>query len=122
MASRYTEQAATVSEAETGNGSSSGCGALDVEASATSPLLHASGRSPLATLTGVQILATGAYVPETVIRNEDLAELGYDKEWILQRTGIRERRRAAPDQASVTPRSAPRLEDTASGSRGQLAR
>lgn len=100
MASRYTEQAATVSEAETGNGSSSSCGALDVEASATSPLLQASGRSPLATLTGVQILATGAYVPEMVIRNEDLAELGYDKEWILQRTGIRERRRAAPDQAT----------------------
>jgi 3-oxoacyl-[acyl-carrier-protein] synthase-3 len=46
------------------------------------------------TLTGVQMLSTGAYAPPNVVRNEDLAELGYDEEWIIQRTGIRERRRA----------------------------
>jgi 3-oxoacyl-[acyl-carrier-protein] synthase-3 len=99
MASRYTDQTQMV-PSEADGGASSNCGALEVNASATSPLLHASGRSPLATLTGIQILSTGAYVPATVVRNEDLAELGYDKEWILQRTGIRERRRAAPDEAT----------------------
>ena len=51
-------------------------------------------------LTGVQILAVGAADPPLVVRNEDLAELGYDADWILQRTGIRERRRAAPEQAT----------------------
>ena len=48
--------------------------------------------SPLRSLTGVQILSTGSYVPDQVIRNEDLARLGFDADWILQRTGIRERR------------------------------
>ena len=57
-------------------------------------------RSRLARLTGVQILATGGYVPPQVIRNEDLTALGCDAEWILQRTGIRERRRAADDVAT----------------------
>lgn len=56
--------------------------------------------SPLRKLTGVQILGTGAYVPDTVVRNEDLARLGYDADWILQRTGIRERRCAPPDIAT----------------------
>ena len=59
-----------------------------------------SGRSRLGTLTGVQILATGSYAPEQIVRNEDLAELGYDADWILQRTGIRQRRHAPPGQAT----------------------
>jgi 3-oxoacyl-[acyl-carrier-protein] synthase-3 len=59
-----------------------------------------SGRSPLATLTGVQVLAVGAHAPEEIVRNEDLAEFGYDPEWIVQRTGIRQRRRAAPGVAT----------------------
>ncbi len=54
----------------------------------------------LRTLTGVQILGTGSYVPDTIVRNEDLAEHGYDADWILQRTGIRERRRLEPDKAT----------------------
>ncbi len=54
----------------------------------------------LATLTGVQILATGSYVPEQRLTNSDLEAWGYDAEWILQRTGIRERRRAAEDEAT----------------------
>lgn len=61
---------------------------------------HFSGRSRLATLTGVQILATGSYLPERVVRNEDLAELGYDADWIIQRTGIRERRHAPREQVT----------------------
>ena len=52
------------------------------------------------TLTGVQILATGAYLPPDVVRNEDLAALGYDDEWIVQRTGICERRRAPAEMAT----------------------
>ena len=54
----------------------------------------------LATLTGVQILATGAYAPSNTVGNQDLVELGYDADWIVQRTGIQERRRATEDQAT----------------------
>ena len=54
----------------------------------------------LAQLTGVQILSVGAFAPPDVIRNEDLAHLGCDPEWIMQRTGIRQRRRAAPGVAT----------------------
>ncbi len=45
-------------------------------------------------LTGIQIAATGGYVPEGVVTNEDLRKLGYDADWIFRRTGIRERRHA----------------------------
>lgn len=48
----------------------------------------------------VRIAATGSYVPETIVTNEDLAELGCDSEWIIRRTGIRQRRRASEDQAT----------------------
>ncbi|MDX2037488.1 MAG: beta-ketoacyl-ACP synthase III [Isosphaeraceae bacterium] len=52
-------------------------------------------------LTGVQILGTGRYVPETVVTNEDLqVSHGFDPEWIVNRTGIHERRFAAPHQAT----------------------
>lgn len=57
-------------------------------------------RSPVRSLTGVQIVATGSYLPDQVVRNEDLAELGYDADWIVQRTGIRERRHAPADLAT----------------------
>jgi 3-oxoacyl-[acyl-carrier-protein] synthase-3 len=73
---------------------------LDSASRKATHALGTSGRSPLGSLTGVQVLATGAYLPETVIRNEDLTELGCDPDWILQRSGILERRRAAPDQAT----------------------
>ena len=49
---------------------------------------------------GVRVAATGSYVPEQIVTNEDLATLGCDSEWIIRRTGIRERRRAADDQAT----------------------
>lgn len=55
---------------------------------------------PLPRLTGVQVMATGAYAPPQVVTNADLAHLGYDADWIVQRTGIRERRKAADDIAS----------------------
>ena len=62
-------------------------------------------------LTGVQILGTGSYVPDNVISNLDLREThGFDPEWIVNRTGIHERRFALPHQATsdlcATPRCA----------------
>jgi len=51
-------------------------------------------------LTGVQILATGSYVPPRVVTNADLARYGYDAEWIVQRTGIHERRQAPAEVAA----------------------
>ncbi|MEX0937155.1 MAG: beta-ketoacyl-ACP synthase III [Pirellulales bacterium] len=57
-------------------------------------------RGLLRRLTGVQIVGTGSYVPEQVVRNEDLAALGYDADWIIQRTGIRERRHAPKEMAT----------------------
>jgi 3-oxoacyl-[acyl-carrier-protein] synthase-3 len=52
-------------------------------------------------LTGVQILGTGSYVPENVVSNQDLREThGFDPEWIVNRTGILERRFALPHQAT----------------------
>lgn len=46
------------------------------------------------------IVGTGAYLPEQVLGNEELAErFGLTPEWILERTGIRQRHIAAPGQA-----------------------
>jgi 3-oxoacyl-[acyl-carrier-protein] synthase-3 len=45
------------------------------------------------------ILSVGVECPEGVLTTAELAErLGLTEEWILQRTGIRERRCAAPDE------------------------
>ena len=52
-----------------------------------------SHRSRLHSLTGIQFTATGSYVPGVVVTNEDLSKQGYDPDWIIQRTGIRERRK-----------------------------
>lgn len=52
-------------------------------------------------LTGVQILGTGRYLPEQVVTNEDLQRThGFDPEWIVNRTGIHERRFAPAHQAT----------------------
>ncbi|MFT5522145.1 MAG: 3-oxoacyl-[acyl-carrier-protein] synthase-3 [Pirellulaceae bacterium] len=64
------------------------------------PQIGNSGRSRMGRLTGVQILATGSYVPEPIVRNEDLAELGYNADWIIQRTGISQRRKADSNTAT----------------------
>jgi 3-oxoacyl-[acyl-carrier-protein] synthase III len=60
----------------------------------------APARSPLRRLPGVQIIGTGSYVPDNVVTNEDLARLGCDADWIVQRTGIRERRHAPTEIAT----------------------
>lgn len=49
----------------------------------------------------VGILGTGSYVPERVLTNQDLERMvDTSDEWIVSRTGIHERRIAAPDQAA----------------------
>jgi 3-oxoacyl-[acyl-carrier-protein] synthase-3 len=50
---------------------------------------------------GVRVFGTGKYVPDMVVDNDHLhARLGFDSEWIVKRTGISERRHAAPHQAT----------------------
>ena len=50
---------------------------------------------------GATIVGTGMYVPERVMTNKDLEKIvDTTDQWIIERTGIRERRIAAPDQAS----------------------
>jgi 3-oxoacyl-[acyl-carrier-protein] synthase-3 len=56
---------------------------------------------PARSLLGVHILGSGSYVPEHVVSNLDLKySHGFDPEWILNRTGITERRFALPHQAT----------------------
>lgn len=57
-------------------------------------------RPPLRKLPGVRVVGTGSFVPDNVVTNDDLASLGCDSDWILQRTGIRERRHAPADMAT----------------------
>ncbi|MFH0844150.1 MAG: beta-ketoacyl-ACP synthase III [Pseudomonadota bacterium] len=47
----------------------------------------------------IRILGTGSYVPPKILTNVDLQKSGLDTtdEWIVQRTGIKERRIADPD-------------------------
>lgn len=48
----------------------------------------------------VGITGLGCYVPDRVLTNEELSQLvDTSDEWIMERTGIRERRIAAPEQA-----------------------
>lgn len=69
---------------------------MDTDSRAQDP-----GAWPLARLMGVRIAAVGSYLPQRVVTNAELAEqLGFDADWILQRTGIRERRCAAPHEAT----------------------
>ena len=52
-------------------------------------------------LMGVRVVGTGKYVPDMVLGNDHLhARLGFDSDWIVKRTGILERRHAAPNQAT----------------------
>src|SRR2546429_5147510 len=52
-------------------------------------------------LMGLRVVGTGKYVPDMVVGNAHLhARLGFDSDWIVKRTGILERRHAAPNQAT----------------------
>ncbi len=49
----------------------------------------------------VHIVATGSYVPENILKNDDLKKyIDTNDEWIYTRTGIRERRIANKDEAA----------------------
>jgi 3-oxoacyl-[acyl-carrier-protein] synthase-3 len=48
----------------------------------------------------ISITGFGCYVPERVLRNDEIAQMvDTSDEWIMERTGIRERRVAGPDEA-----------------------
>ena len=48
----------------------------------------------------ISITGLGCYVPDQILTNDDLARLvDTSNEWIVERTGIRERRVAGPEQA-----------------------
>ncbi|WAX82250.1 3-oxoacyl-ACP synthase III family protein [Streptomyces sp. KMM 9044] len=49
----------------------------------------------------VRVLGTGAYVPERIVTNDEVgAAAGVDDAWITRKTGILQRRWAAPGQAT----------------------
>uniref|UniRef100_E5KWH6 Putative 3-oxoacyl-[acyl-carrier-protein] synthase n=1 Tax=Streptomyces virginiae TaxID=1961 RepID=E5KWH6_STRVG len=49
----------------------------------------------------IAVLGTGAYVPDRIVSNDEVgAPAGVDGEWIVRKTAIRERRWAAPGQAT----------------------
>jgi 3-oxoacyl-[acyl-carrier-protein] synthase-3 len=51
----------------------------------------------------VEVAGTGLHVPQGVVTNADFAQrLDTSNEWILQRTGIRERRIADPEESTLT--------------------
>jgi 3-oxoacyl-[acyl-carrier-protein] synthase-3 len=79
-------------------------------------------RSPLRRLTGVQVIGTGSFVPDNVVTNADLASLGCDADWIIQRTGIRERRHAPPEISTgdMAARAAERAIEAAGVNRHEI--
>ena len=50
----------------------------------------------------VRVLGTGSYLPPKVLTNSDLVNRGLatTDDWIVQRTGVKERRIAEPDVAT----------------------
>ena len=59
-----------------------------------------SGRGRLGRVMGFQIAGTGSYVPDNLVTNDDLAALGCDSDWIVRRTGIRQRYHAVDGQST----------------------
>ena len=52
-------------------------------------------------MTRAQIIGTGSYLPEQVVTNADLAKIVDTTDaWIVERTGIKERRKAADHEAT----------------------
>jgi 3-oxoacyl-[acyl-carrier-protein] synthase-3 len=51
----------------------------------------------------VGIIGTGSYVPEKILTNQELERMvDTTDRWIVERTGIRERRIAAEEETNVT--------------------
>ena len=63
------------------------------------PLVRQNARAPRKSLAGIRILGTGMATGSERIDNCQLAELGCDSEWIVQRTGIKSRYHTNEDQA-----------------------
>jgi 3-oxoacyl-[acyl-carrier-protein] synthase-3 len=66
-------------------------------------------RQPGAPARTASVLGLGHYLPADVLLNEPIAErIGVDHDWIVKRTGIRSRRRAAPGEelADIATRAA----------------
>ncbi len=61
----------------------------------TSPRSSRFGRA-----VGVRLAGIGSFVPPQVVSNADLARLGCDPQWIVERSGIHERRHAPPSMAT----------------------
>ncbi len=54
-------------------------------------------------MTGIKIISTGSCLPRRVVTNDDMAALvETSDQWITQRTGIRRRRFAAPEEDTVS--------------------
>lgn len=52
-------------------------------------------------MSDIGIISTGSYLPTTVVHNDEAgAAAGVSAQWIERKTGIRQRRRAAPHQAT----------------------
>ena len=49
---------------------------------------------------GVEIAGLGSALPDRLVTNEDLDALGCDSDWIVRRTGIRQRYHAGEDQCT----------------------
>ncbi len=70
-------------------------------AESVEPALRTSTRAHK--LLGIGITGIGSALPAEVVTNEDLKQQrGFDPEWIEKRTGICERRRAAPRESTST--------------------
>ncbi len=68
-------------------------------ADAVEPAFRSSTRTQK--LMGIGIQGIGSALPANVVTNKDLEEQrGFDPEWISKRTGIQERRRAAPGEST----------------------
>ena len=61
----------------------------------TSPRSSRFGRA-----VGFRLAGIGSHVPATVVTNAELGRLGCDPSWIVERSGIHERRHAPPDIAT----------------------
>ena len=65
-----------------------------------SDLLNSPRSSRFGRATGFRLAGIGSHVPETVVTNVDLGRLGCDPQWIVERSGIHERRHAQPEVAT----------------------
>ncbi|MFD4528623.1 3-oxoacyl-ACP synthase III family protein [Streptomyces sp. NPDC058470] len=72
----------------------------------------------------IGIVGVGSYLPEAIISNAEIGHgAGVTDEWIVRKTGIRERRRAAPHEATsdLAVEAAQRALDSAGLTADQLA-